>query len=192
MESLMPNLISTFSQFRSHLKGASVFAALLSMTLLSVSVSAQEDASEVSIAKQIQQLKREVIALNRDLFVLEEDLLFPSSTQMVVYLSVDVGTYFKLDSVELQIDDKVVTQYLYTDKQVDALQRGGVQRLYIGNLAQGEHQLSAFFIGIGPQGREYKRATSATFKKDGEAAALQLSIVDSSAAQQPEFKVVQL
>lgn len=188
----MPNLISTFSQFRSHLKGASVFAALLSMTLLSVSVSAQEDASEVSIAKQIQQLKREVIALNRDLFVLEEDLLFPSSTQMVVYLSVDVGTYFKLDSVELQIDDKVVTQYLYTDKQVDALQRGGVQRLYIGNLAQGEHQLSAFFIGIGPQGREYKRATSATFKKDGEAAALQLSIVDSSAAQQPEFKVVQL
>lgn len=144
------------------------------------------------IAKQIQTLKREVIALNRDLFVLEEDLLFPSSTQVVVYLSMDVGTYFTLDAVELQIDDQVVDHYLYTDKQVDALNRGGVQRLHIGNLAQGKHQISAFFIGLGPQGREYKRAAAASFHKDADAKVLQLSIVDETGKQQPEFKVEEL
>ncbi|WP_303472672.1 hypothetical protein [Aliiglaciecola sp. 3_MG-2023] len=145
-----------------------------------------------TVAKQLQQLRKEVIALNRDLFVLEEDLLFPSSTQVVVYLSVDVGTYFKLDAVELKIDDKVVTEYLYTDRQVDALYRGGVQRLHIGNLAQGEHQISAFFIGLGPEGREYKRATSFNFNKDSDAKALELTINDATGSQQPEFNVVEL
>ncbi|MBU2877243.1 hypothetical protein KO530_06165 [Aliiglaciecola lipolytica] len=153
----------------------------------------QSDVTEQqTVAKQLQQLRKEVIALNRDLFVLEEDLLFPSSTQLVVYLSVDVGTYFKLDAVELKIDDKVVTEYLYTDRQVDALYRGGAQRLHIGNLAQGKHQISAFFIGLGPQGREFKRATSLTFTKDSDAKALELNINDQTGKQQPEFTVVEL
>ncbi|GAA0855432.1 hypothetical protein [Aliiglaciecola litoralis] len=158
----------------------------------STAVLAQDDGQPLSVAKQLQQLKRQVIALNRDLFVLEEDLLFPSSTQVVVYLSMDVGTYFKLDSVELKVDDEVVTQYLYTDRQVDALYRGGVQRLHIGNLPQGEHQISAFFIGLGPEEREYKRAASFTFNKDADAKALELKITDSSSKQQPEFTVVEL
>jgi hypothetical protein len=145
-----------------------------------------------SIAKQLQQLKRQVIALNRDLFVLEEDLLFPSSTQVVVYLSMDVGTYFKLDSVALKIDNQTVTQYLYTDRQVDALYRGGVQRLHIGNLAQGEHQISAFFIGLGPEDREYKRAATLSFEKGADAKVLELTVTDSSIKQQPEFAVLEL
>ena len=170
---------------------------LLGFTLLlSAAQSAAQDDSKAdaqqSVAKQIQQLKRDVIALNRDLFVLEEDLLFPSSTQVAVYLSMDVGTYFKLDSVELKIDDQAVTHYLYTDKQVDALYRGGAQRLHVGNLTQGEHQLSAFFIGLGPESREYKRATTMTFNKGPEATTLEIQIIDSNSKQQPEFKVVEL
>lgn len=170
---------------------------LLSLTmLLSATKLVAQDDSKVDqqqpVAKQIQQLKRDVIALNRDLFVLEEDLLFPSSTQVAVYLSMDVGTYFKLDSVELKIDDKAVTHYLYTDKQVNALYRGGTQRIHVGNLTQGEHQLSAFFIGLGPESREYKRATALTFNKGPEAATLEIQIIDSNSKQQPEFKVVEL
>ncbi|WP_342806920.1 MULTISPECIES: hypothetical protein [Alteromonadaceae] len=169
---------------------------MLTILLFSIAFQGNAQQSDVTeqqtVAKQLQQLRKEVIALNRDLFVLEEDLLFPSSTQVVVYLSVDVGTYFKLDAVELKIDDKVVTEYLYTDRQVDALYRGGVQRLHIGNLAQGEHQISAFFIGLGPQGREFKRATSLTFTKDSDAKALELNINDQTGKQQPEFTVVEL
>ena len=153
-------------------------------------VSAEQQTS--SVADQLQALKKEVIALNRDLFVLEEDLLFPSSTQVAVYVSMDVGEYFKLDALELKIGDKSVTSHLYTDRQVDALYRGGVQKLFVGNLPQGEHQVSAFFTGTGPQNRPYKRATSFTFNKDSDAKALELSITDSTSKQQPQFRVVEL
>jgi len=128
-----------------------------------------------------------MVNLNRDLFILEEDLLFPSSTQVAVFLSMDVGEYFALDSVEIAINDDTRTQYLYTERQVNALYRGGVQRLYLGNIGQGEHELTAFFIGIGPHGREYKRAVSLKFEKTDEPVALELSVVDSTAKQQPLF-----
>jgi hypothetical protein len=164
--------------------------------LLSISTQLHAQQSEQSenhtVAEQLQQLRKEVVSLNRDLFVLEEDLLFPSSTQVVVYLSMDVGTYFNLDAVELKIDDKVVTYHLYTEKQIQALFKGGVQKLHIDNLAQGEHQLSAFFIGKGPEDREYKRATSINFTKTAEAKSLEISIIDSSVKQQPIFEAVEL
>lgn len=154
------------------------------LTLMSYQTKAQDSQP---LAGQIEDLKQALINLNRDLFVLEEDLLFPSSTQVAVYLAMDVGTYFKLDSVELKINDHTVTHYLYTDRQVDALQRGGVQKLYVGNVNQGQHELTAVFIGKGPEEREYKRAVALTFAKDSQPSALELSIKDSTAKQQPEF-----
>ncbi|MDF2177858.1 hypothetical protein P2G88_06305 [Aliiglaciecola sp. CAU 1673] len=158
------------------------------LTLLSFTAKAQEaGGQDVPLAEKIESLKKDLIALNRDLFVLEEDLLFPSSTQVAVYLAVDVGHYFRLDAVELKIDDKTVANHLYTDRQVEALKRGGVQRLYIGNLNQGEHELTAFYIGMGPEERPYKRAVTLRFNKDSDAKAVQLDITDSGAAQQPEF-----
>ena len=170
-------------------------ALLLSTVTLaqqSSDADAPSAATEQTLAEQLQQLKKEVISLNRDLFVLEEDLLFPSSTQLVVYLSMDVGNYFNLDSVELKLDDVSVTHYLYTEKQQAALVKGGVQKLHLANLAQGEHVLTAFFLGSGPHEREYKRASSFTFSKSADAKMLELRIVDSTANQQPEFKVIEL
>jgi len=170
--------------------------ALLVGFLCSISLNLNAQQSEPpannTVAEQLQLLRQEVVALNRDLFVLEEDLLFPSSTQVVVYLSMDVGAYFNLDAVQLRIDDKVVTYHLYTEKQIQALFKGGVQKLHMDNLAQGEHQLTAFFIGKGPQDREYKRATSITFTKTAEAKSLELSIIDSSLKQQPVFEAIEL
>ena len=87
-----------------------------------------------SVDTDVQTLKKELVDLNKDLFKLEEELLYPASTQVAVFLSVDVGTFFALDSVTLKVDDKEVTNYLYTDREVQALHRGGVQRLYLGNL----------------------------------------------------------
>ncbi|MFC4698752.1 hypothetical protein ACFO4O_01075 [Glaciecola siphonariae] len=144
-------------------------------------------ALESQLAEEIETLKQAMINLNRDLFILEEDLLFPASTQVAVYLSMDVGEYFALDSVEVKINDDTATQYLYTERQVNALYRGGVQRLYVGNVGQGEHELTAFFIGIGPQGREYKRGLTLSFEKTDEPLAIELSVIDSTRKQQPTF-----
>ncbi len=138
---------------------------------------------------RVQDLKKEVKSLNRDLFILEEELLFPSSTQLAVFLSIDVGNFFRLDSVQLKIDDKVVANYLYTKRELEALGRGGVQRLYIGNVKAGEHELVAIFSGPGPNNREYRRGTTLKFTKGSAAKYLELKILDSSGKLQPEFVV---
>ena len=142
-----------------------------------------------SLDGRIQDLKQETLDLNRDLFVLEEELLFPASTQMAVFLSLDVGTFFQLDSVEVKLDDKVVTHYLYTDRENAALQRGGVQRLYLGNLRTGKHELVALFTGKGTHNRDYRRGTTLTFEKTTEPKYVELQIRDLEKKLQPEFQV---
>jgi len=118
-----------------------------------------------SLDRKIQGLKQEVLDLNRDLFVLEEELLFPASTQLAVFLSVDTGTFFQLESVELKVDNKVVTHYLYTERENAALHRGGVHRLYLGNLRTGKHEVVAVFTGKGPHERDYRRGTTLQIDK---------------------------
>ena len=165
-----------------------VMVVLLLAPLAQVSQTQAAD-NAANLDDKIQSLKKEVMKLNRDLFILEEELLFPTSTQVAVFLSTDVGNYFKLDSVQLKIDDKVVTNYLYTKQERDALSRGGVQRLYIGNLKKGKRELVAIFKGPGPNGREYRRATSHVFEKGSGTKYIELKITDVSRKLQPEFVI---
>ena len=140
-----------------------------------------------ALGSQMEGIKRDLVELKRDLVVLEEDLLYPASSQVAVFLSMDVGEFFALDSVTLKLNGKDVTHYLYTEKQADALFRGGVQRLFVGNVKQGENQLTAFFTGKGPEGRDYRRATTVSFEKSFEPSYVELKISDSTAKYQPEF-----
>jgi hypothetical protein len=142
-----------------------------------------------SVDQNVQDLKKEVLALNKDLFVLEEELLFPANTQVAVYVSMDVGTFFGLDSVTLKIDDKEVANYLYTEREAQALLKGGVHQLYLGNLKTGHHELVAFFTGAGPHERDYRRGASLEFDKNVGAKYLELRVSDRASAQQPEFLV---
>ncbi len=146
-------------------------------------------ASSTSLSDEVQNLKQEVINLNRDLFILEEELLFPANTQVAVFVSLDVGEFFQLDAVHLKLDGKEVTNYLYTEKQVDALFRGGIQRLFVGNVRSGDHEISAFFTGRGPQGRDFRRAVTHKFRKDGDVKYLELRIRDSLQLHQPKLTV---
>ncbi|MDE2138242.1 MAG: AraC family transcriptional regulator, partial [Gammaproteobacteria bacterium] len=139
--------------------------------------------------EQVQGLKKDVVDLNRDLFILEEELLFPANTQVAVFLAVDVGDFFALDSVQLKIDNKEVINYLYTPREVEALLKGGVQRLYLGNLKVGQHELTAFFNGKGPNDRPYKRGASIKFEKGIGAKYLELKINDRQRKLQPEFEI---
>ncbi len=163
---------------------------LLLLTLIlgfySAGVNANEDNDE-TLELSIEALKKEVLSLNRDLFILEEDLLFPSNTQFSIFLSVNAGHLFILDSVQIRIDDKNVANHLYTERELAALKRGGVQRLYIGNLPSGEHEIVAFFTGIGPNGRDYRRGKTIIIDKTGEPQFVEFSIEDDSSKEQPEF-----
>lgn len=156
---------------------------------LLLSAADREPGKDTGIKEDVQTLKQQVLELNRDLFMLEEELLFPSNTQVSVFVSMDVGEFFQLDSVQLKIDGKEVADYLYTPREVDALVRGGVQRLHIGNLRNGDHELVAFFTGKGPKGRDYKRGATATISKGLGPKYVELRIVDQTNNYQPEFDV---
>jgi hypothetical protein len=148
---------------------------------------AQSEAAS-PIAPQLESLKESVLTLNRDLLILEEELLYPASSQVAIYVSMDIGQYFALDAVKVEVDNQLVASELYTDKQVNALFRGGVQRIYIGNLKSGEHEIAAFFTGRGPQ-QDYKRGAKLTVKKTQAPLVLELRIIDSSAQLQPVFEI---
>jgi hypothetical protein len=150
---------------------------------------AAEGAEFRTLDEDVQDLKKQVLDLNRDLFLLEEELLFPSNTQTAVFVSMDVGEFFGLDSVELKIDNKDVANYLYTEREAQALLKGGVQRLFIGNLKAGEHELVAVFTGQGPHTRDYRRAASLVFEKGIGPKYIELTISDRENKQQPEFVV---
>jgi hypothetical protein len=140
-----------------------------------------------SLDGKIQTLKQEVMELNRDLLVLEEELLFPASTQVAVFVSMDVGKLFQLDSVQVKVDDQVVANYLYTPRELEALARGGMQRLYMGNLPAGEHELTALFVGQGPHARDYRRGATVKFEKQTGPKFIELQIRDKEQKLQPEF-----
>jgi hypothetical protein len=142
-----------------------------------------------TLDQEVQGLKKDVIDLNKDLFVLEEELLFPANTQVALYVSMDVGTFFALDSVTVKIDNKEVKNYLYTAREADALLKGGVQQIYLGNLKVGKHELVAFFSGKGPVERDYKRGATINFDKGVGAKFLELKITDRVAKHQPEFTI---
>lgn len=142
-----------------------------------------------TLDQEVQGVKKDVIDLNKDLFVLEEELLFPANTQVALYVSMDVGAFFALDSVTVKIDNKEVKNYLYTAREADALLKGGVQQLYLGNLKVGKHELVAFFTGKGPAERDYKRGATITFDKGVGAKYLELKITDRLAKHQPEFTI---
>ena len=150
---------------------------------------ASEPAPTGSLDDRVQQTKADVIRLNSDLLVLEEELLFPANTQVAVFVSMDVGLMFDLDSVQIKLDDKVVSTYLYTPLEVQALHRGGVQRVYLGDLKAGPHEIVAFFTGKGPHDRDYKRATTIKFDKATEPKYIELQIKDQQRKLQPEFDV---
>lgn len=159
---------------------------LLLATITGNSIAAEQQTSQLE--REVEALKKDAMDLNRELFILEEDLLFPANTQFSVFVSIDKGEFIELDSVQLKIDDKNVANYLYTDREVAALKRGGVQRLYIGNLASGEHELVAIITGKGPNQRDHRRGTSLKFTKESEPQFIEIKILDNQSKQQVEFQ----
>ena len=154
-----------------------------------IAVTGEPPADTRGLDETVQELKKDVVDLNKELFVLEEELLFPANTQVAVFVSMDIGEFFALDSLTLKVDNKEVANYMYTPREAEALLKGGVHRVYLGNLKVGEHQLVAFFAGKGPNERDYKRGANIKFEKGVGAKYLELKITDRQRRAQPEFAI---
>lgn len=175
--------------FKSKGKVWVVFFITLCAFTLNIPSSYAQTNSELN--KEVQQLKSEVLKLNRELFILEEDLLFPASTQISIFVSVDIGRFFKIDSAEVKINEQEVSGFLYTKRQRIALEQGGIQKLYLGNLKEGTHELTAIFIGLDNEGRSVKRAAQYTFEKEDEAVMIELKLIDNVSNYRTEVLIEQ-
>lgn len=149
------------------------------------------EAALKQVSKNIQELKQNVITLNKDLRLMEEKLLFPSSTKYTIFVSVSSGTFFTLESIKLKLDGKLVSTQLYSEKQRQAMLRGGVHKLYVTNLNEGDHTATLFFTGLGSGGRDYKRASTIEFKKGPAGEYLEVAVSDDSVTQEPVFSIKQ-
>ena len=116
--------------------------------------------------EQVQETKSDVLSISQELSRLEEKLLYPSGTQVAIFVALAKGDQMRLDSVRLQIDGQLVTQHIYSAKELGALRKGGVQRIYVGNVATGDHQLEVLVDGKLEDGGDFSRTEHFTFRKE--------------------------
>jgi hypothetical protein len=107
--------------------------------------------------EQVQEIKTDVLSIAAQLNQLEEKLLYPSDTQIAVFVSMAKGEKFRLDSVDIELDGSAVAHHLYTFKELEALQKGGVQRIHVGNVRTGEHALKVTFLGKTEAGSDFRK-----------------------------------
>ena len=116
--------------------------------------------------EQVQEIKTDVLRIAADLNQLEERLLYPSNTQVSVFVSLAKGEKFRLDAVEIQLDKKPVAHHIYTFKELEALQKGGVQRIYTGNIRTGAHDLQVTVTGKSTGGTDFSKSENFRINKD--------------------------
>jgi hypothetical protein len=116
--------------------------------------------------EQVQEVKTDVLSISQELSRLEEKLLYPSGTQVAIFVALAKGDQMRLDSVRLQIDGQLATQHIYSAKELEALRKGGVQRIYVGNVTTGDHQLEVLVDGKLEEGGDFSRTEHFTFRKE--------------------------
>ena len=140
----------------------------ISVLLLSAAAYGQEISREQikGLDEQVQEIKSDALGIAAELNQLEEKLLYPSNTQVAVFVSLGGRETFRLDSVEIRLDGTPVAHHLYTFKELEALQKGGVQRIYTGNVRSGEHNLQVSVIGKTGGGADFQKSERFTVNKD--------------------------
>jgi hypothetical protein len=91
-----------------------------------------------SLDEQVQEIKSDVLGIASELSLLEE---------------------------RLEIDGELVAHYIYSFKELEALEKGGVQRVYTGNVATGGHDLTVAVNGKLRNGNDFSSSETFSFNK---------------------------
>ena len=141
---------------------------------------AQQDNASQGLDEQVQEIKSDVLSIAAELNQLEEKLLYPSGTQVAIFIALAKGDLMRLDAVRLQIDGQLVAHHIYSFKELEALRKGGVQRIYVGNVATGDHQLEVLVDGKLEGGADFSRTEHFTFRKEVKPKMVGLTLAGSS------------
>jgi len=135
--------------------------------------------------EQVQEIKSDALSIAAELSQLEEKLLYPSGTQVSIFVALAEGNRMRLDAVRLQIDGKLVAHYIYSAKELEALRKGGVQRIYAGNVATGEHQLEVLVDGKLEDGADFNPTERFTFAKEVKPKLVELRLAGPNSGNTP-------
>ena len=135
--------------------------------------------------EQVQEIKSDVLSIAQELNQLEEKLLYPSGTQVAVFVALAKGDQMRLDAVRLQIDGQLVAHHIYSFKELEALRKGGVQRIYVGNVATGDHKLEVLVDGKLEGGADFSRTELFTFRKEVKPKMVELTLAGPSSGNTP-------
>jgi hypothetical protein len=161
-------------------------AAVLLVLGGAASPAAQNDKQQMrGLDEQIQEVKSDVLSIASELSRLEEKLLYPSGTQVAVFVAISRGDTMRLDAVKLQIDGQLAAHSIYSAKELEALRRGGVQRLYVGNVATGDHQIEVLVEGKRDSGADFSRTERFPFRKDVKPKMLALTLGGTGSGNPP-------
>ena len=182
LSGLLTHLASNIFRIKSVLR----YILLMFCSLFLANAHAAEVTKEQikGLDEQVQDIKKDVLDLTSELSRLEEKLLFPSNTQVSLFVAFKGDEGFILDSMQIKMDDKIVAQHLYTYKEVEALREGGVQRIYTGNYKTGDHKLVVTFNGRTKSGTEYQRSDNFTVTKAVGPKFVEIQITGNSASDQ--------
>jgi hypothetical protein len=159
-----------------------VFACVLRGGVTRAGTGASDQEQMKGLDEQVQEIKSDVLSIAQELNRLEEKLLFPSGTQVAVFVALAPSDPMRLDAVRLSIDGQLVAHSIYSFKELEALRKGGVQRLYVGNVTAGEHQIEVLVEGKVEGGADFSRTEHFGFKKDVKPALLGLKLAQASVA----------
>lgn len=146
----------------------------------------QDDQKQMrGLDEQVQEIKSDVLAISQELSRLEEKLLYPSGTQVAIFIALSQGDTMRLDAVRLQIDGQLVAHSIYSAKELEALRKGGVQRIYVGNVATGDHQLEVLIDGKLADGADFSRTEHFDFRKEVKPKLVGLTLSGSDSGKAP-------
>lgn len=160
---------------RSQITGVFVLTLLLTISTLVVAKDLSGDDMR-SLDGQVQEIKSDVLDIASELNVLEERLLYPSNTQLSLFVQLVEGEAFRLDAVEINLNGELATHHIYSFKELEALRKGGVQRVYTGNVPTGSHQISITVMGKRENGDDFQQSGSFPFTKSVKPKALGITL----------------
>ena len=129
-----------------------------------------------SLDGQVQEIKSDVLNIASELSNLEERLLYPTNTQLALFVAIAEKEEFRLDSVQVEINGELATHHIYSFQELEALQKGGVQRIYTGNVVTGDHQLKITMLGKLENGKDFSASDTFSFAKGVKPKALGITL----------------
>ena len=165
----------------------SLLGALAVLTLSVGVFAAESDFKQLDA--EVEKILNEVLTLGADIAILEESRELSSQNQLLVLVSVNTNQFFKLEAIQLNIDDRTASYHQYENTELRALTKGGSQRLFWDDVPPGQHKLSVSLFGRVPNDPDFHRELTQMIVTGAGQRVLELHIISDKNKAYPELSI---